>query len=157
MLYPLTTRTGPHFVRFEEETAVPRLVGLASGTVLELGPGSGNQLPRFDRRAITRIYGVEPNRQLFDQLRNEAIEQHSLGDIYVPIHAALEDTELLEEKWGIGAESIDTIVCIGVLCSISDLAGAARQMYRLLKPGGQLLFWEHQASKDPVTRVVQSE
>ncbi|RMZ83755.1 hypothetical protein DV738_g871, partial [Chaetothyriales sp. CBS 135597] len=148
---------GHHFAAFEEAwTPVPRLVGMASGTVLELGPGSGNQLPRFDRSAISRIYGIEPNEYLFNLLRDDAVRQHGLGDIYFPINAALEDDSLLDSR-GIGAESIDTVVCMQVLCSVPDPARAAEHIHRLLKPGGQLLFWEHQASRDPVTRLVQGE
>ena len=60
---------------------MPRLVGLANGTVLELGPGSGNQFSRFDRKAISRIYGLEPNEFLFDRLRKQTIQQHSLSDL----------------------------------------------------------------------------
>ncbi|KAL9619790.1 MAG: hypothetical protein Q9160_005626 [Pyrenula sp. 1 TL-2023] len=149
---------GHGIAAFESQfTPVPRLVGLASGTVLELGPGPGIQFPHFNRSVITRIYGVEPNEQLFNLLRNEIIEQHGLGDIYVPINAALEDTHVLEDSWGIGSDNIDTIVCTQVLCSVSKPAEAVKQMHRLLKPGGQLLFWEHQASQDPVTKLVQSE
>lgn len=135
---------------------MPRLVGMASGTVLELGPGSGNQFDRFDRTATSRIYGIEPNEYLFNRLRNETIKQHGLSDIYVPINAALEDDKVLE-SWGIDTGSIDTVVCMQVLCSVSDPARAAKHIYRLLKPGGQLLFWEHQASRDTVTRLVQGE
>lgn len=154
----MTTLVGHHFAAYEAAfTPVPRLVGLASGTVLELGPASGNQFPHFDRTAITRIYGVEPNEYLFNRLRSETIEQQGLSDIYVPINAALEDAKVLEESWGVGAESIDTIVCMQVLCSVAAPAKAAEEIYRLLKPGGQLLFWEHHASRDPVTRILQGE
>ena len=83
-------------------------------------------------------------------------EQSGLGDLYVPINAALEDTELLE-SWGIGAGKIDTVVCMQVLCSVSDPVRAAEEIYRLLWPGGQLLFWEHQASRDIVKRIGQRE
>lgn len=140
-----------------QATPVPRLVGMADGIVLELGPGSGGQLPRFNISNISRIYGVESNEELCDRLRNGIIEQHGLSDIYVPINAALENSKLLEEEWQIGAESIDSVVCMQVLCSVQDPAAAAKQIHRLLKPGGQLLFWEHRASQDWVTRHIQGE
>jgi SAM-dependent methyltransferase len=130
---------------------------MANGIVLGLGPGSGNQFPRFNRSSISRIYGIEPNEPLFHQLRDETIERHGLGDIYVPINAALEDSKLLEETWNLGDGSIDSVVCMQVLCSVSNPDSAAKQIYRLLKPGGQLLFWEHTASQDLVTRQVQGE
>jgi ubiquinone/menaquinone biosynthesis C-methylase UbiE len=130
---------------------------MANGIVLELGPGSGNQFPRFNRSSISRIYGIEPNEQLFHQLRDETIECHGLGDIYVPINAALEDSKLLEETWNVGDGGIDSVVCMQVLYSVTDPDAAAKRIYRLLKPGGQLLFWEHTASQDLVTRQVQGE
>lgn len=151
-------KLGHHFAAYEAAaTPVPRLVGMANGTVLELGPGSGNQFPRFNRSSISRIYGIEPNEQLFHQLRDETIERHGLGDIYVPINAALEDSKLLEETWNVGDGNIDSVVCMQVLCSVTDPDAAAKRIYRLLKPGGQLLFWEHTASQDLVTRQVQGE
>ncbi|KAL3418441.1 methyltransferase domain-containing protein [Phlyctema vagabunda] len=146
---------GHHFAAYEENcTPVPRLVGMARGQVLELGPGSGNQLPRFTRSATSQIYGLEPNKQLFHLLRDEVIAKQNLGDIYISINATLEDDEVLKSR-GIEAGTIDTVVCMQVLCSVSDATLAAKQIHRLLKPGGQLLFWEHQASNDMLTRLVQ--
>lgn len=146
---------GHHFAAFEEAwTPVPRLVGEASGTILELGPGTGNQFPRFNRSVITRIYGLEPNEYLFAQLRDGIVEKHGLGDVYVPINAALESDEVLK-SWNIDSGSLDTIVCMQVLCSVPEPFEAAKKIYRLLKPGGQLLFWEHRASRDRITRLVQ--
>lgn len=97
-------------------TPVPRLVGMANGIVLEVGPWSGNQFPRFNRSSISGIYGIEPNEQLFRQLQNETIKRHRLGDIYVPINPDLEDNKLLKENWDIGDGGIDSVVCMQVLC-----------------------------------------
>lgn len=111
---------GHHLAGFEAAwTPVPRLVGLSSGKVLELGPASGNQLPRFNRSAISRIYGIEPSEQLFNSLCDEVIDKDGLSDIYLPINAALEDEEILK-SWGIEDGTIDTVVCMQVLCSVSD-------------------------------------
>lgn len=111
--------TGHHFARFEEEsTPVRRLAGLAKEIVLELGPGSGSQFPRFDRTATSRIYGIESNEYLFNKLRSEKIENDGLSDIYVPINAALEDDRILESA-GIVAGSIDTVVCMYVSLVLS--------------------------------------
>jgi SAM-dependent methyltransferase len=135
---------------------VPRLVGMSSGKVLEIGPGSGNQLPRFDTTAISHIYGVEPNEQLFKRIRDDLIDKYALGNIYVPINAVFENVEALK-SFGIQAGSLDTVVCMQVLCSVEDINVAIRRIHQLLKPGGQLLFWEHQASEDMLTRFAQSE
>ena len=60
----------------------------ANGTVLEVGPGRGNQLPRYDKSKITRVYGVEPNVDLHDALR-KTVKERGLSDIYtiVPCEA----------------------------------------------------------------------
>ena len=135
---------------------MPRLVAQATGVVLEVGPGSGNSFPRFTRANIERIYGVEPNAQLFDLLVGGVIAKHGLSEIYVPIKGVVEDEALLAAH-GVGANSIDSVVCMQVLCSVDDPRALVQQFYRVLKPGGQLLFWEHEAHHDRVTRFVQGE
>ncbi|KAF2719670.1 S-adenosyl-L-methionine-dependent methyltransferase [Polychaeton citri CBS 116435] len=138
----------------EQGSAVPRLVHLANGVTLEVGPGSGVQFPRFDRDKISKIYGIEPNKHLCDLMSQKVIQQNNLDDIYTLINGSLEDSQLLELN-GVTAGTIDSVVCMQVLCSVPDPARAAKLIYKLLKPGGQLLFWEHEAHRDRFTRVVQ--
>ncbi|KAL9532853.1 hypothetical protein SMMN14_03929, partial [Sphaerulina musiva] len=64
----------------------------------------------------------------------------SLNDIYVPVHAALENETVLEQQHRIVSNSVDTILCIQVLCSVTDLETVAKIVYRLLQPGGKLIF-----------------
>ncbi|TIA39707.1 hypothetical protein D6C78_03091, partial [Aureobasidium pullulans] len=144
----------PHFARFEEEqTPVPRLIGSAKGVVLELGPGSGNQIPRFNTGSVARIYGIEPNANFIPSLSAKA-KDHGLDGKYIVINAALEDEEMLATHRIVDG-SVDTVVCMQVLCSVPDVDAAAKRIWRLLKPGGQLVYWEHQGSSDGVTRFVQ--
>ncbi|WPH01298.1 Hypothetical protein R9X50_00413700 [Acrodontium crateriforme] len=146
---------GHHFARFEEQhTPVPRLVGMAQGAVLDVGPGPGNQLSRFNPSKIIHVYGIEPNDLLLGVLRERLNEYADLQKVYTPINASLEDDATLC-SYGISEGSIDTLVCMQVLCSVSDPMTASKRLYKLLKPGGQLLFWEHQSSKDTTTRVIQ--
>ncbi|SMQ45362.1 unnamed protein product [Zymoseptoria tritici ST99CH_3D7] len=130
------------------------LVGLAKGIIVELGPGTGSQLPRFNLETVQRIYGVEPNAGMFASLLERIDQSPGLEDVYVPIHAVMEDEALLAAN-GILQGTIDTVVCMQVLCSVSDPARAVERIHSLLKPGGQLLFWEHEASSDTWTRLVQ--
>ncbi|TIA60424.1 hypothetical protein D6C77_04170, partial [Aureobasidium pullulans] len=74
---------------------------------------------------------------------------------YIVINAALEDQDVLT-AYGIVEGSVDTVVCMQVLCSVPDARAAAKRIWKLLKPGGQLVYWEHQGSSDGVTRWVQS-
>lgn len=58
----------------------------------------------------------------------------------MPVHAALENETVLEQQHRIVSNSVDTILCIQVLCSVTDLETVAKIVYRLLQPGGKLIF-----------------
>lgn len=119
---------------------MPRLIGSAKG----------NQIPRFSPSAISKIYAVEPNAQFIPILVQRA-KDHGLDEKYIVINAALEDQDVLT-GYGIVEGSTDTVVC-----SVPDARAAAKRIWKLLKLGGHLVYWEHQCSRDGVTRWVQSE
>ena len=131
------------------------LVPAAHGTVLDLGPGAGTQLDRFDAARVDRIFGVEPN-TAFAPAFNNRLRETALGQDgkYTLVPCGVEDAETLAQ-YGVVDGSIDCVVCMQVLCSVTDANKAAKQIYRVLKPGGQLLFWEHTVNRDLVTRLVQ--
>jgi SAM-dependent methyltransferase len=146
--------SGSAFKAFEgSSTAVPSLVASAHGVVLEVGPGAGTQLDRFDKSKIDHIYGVELNPAFVSPLLAE-VETAQLQGKYTVISGAVEDERLLAE-YGLKAGSFDSIVCIGTLCSVSNPEKTTRWLYELLKPGGVLIFWEHRRSHDFLTRLVQ--
>ncbi|PYH43575.1 class I SAM-dependent methyltransferase [Aspergillus saccharolyticus JOP 1030-1] len=147
------TDVAPHFIAFEETTSLPSLAAAAHGTVLELGPGAGNQLQRYNRDQITTIYGVEPNAAFREPLRAK-IEQLHLDAIYVPVFCDVMDTAALERQ-GIVDGSIDCVTSFGVLCSVDRPEEVVARLWRLLRPGGELVVWEHGASEDWVTWGVQ--
>jgi SAM-dependent methyltransferase len=134
---------------------VPKLVASAHGTVVELGPAVGNQLPRFDMSKITHIYGIEPNKGFEEDLHLK-VKELDIGDKYTPLMCSIEDKDVLS-KFGIQEGSVDCIVSIQVLCSVKDVNKVAKELYGLLKSGGEVLLWEHQRSRDPITRVLQSK
>ncbi|KAL9583191.1 MAG: hypothetical protein Q9203_005186, partial [Teloschistes exilis] len=82
--------TSPLLAHGELSTPLPSLVFSAHGTVLEIGPGSGNQLPRYDPTKITKIYGIEPCTDLHPALR-EAAKKAGLGDVYTIVPCSVED------------------------------------------------------------------
>lgn len=119
-----------------------------------MGPGSGNQIPRYDVSKIDRIYGVEPNLDLHDALRSN-IKKHGLSDVYTIVPCGVENLEKLRE-YGIMLGSIDTIISVQVLCSVPKPAAIMKDLYQILKPGGQMMVYEHVKSKDYLSQLVQS-
>lgn len=145
---------GAHFTRFERtKTAIPKLVPVAYGTVLELGPATGNQLSLYDTSKISHIYGIESNPYFLTELSLK-ISEANLADKYSVIIGGAEDSEVLD-KHGIQDGTLDCILSLQVLCSVPQPEAVAKQMYRLLKPGGMLIFWEHHANHDRLTRCIQ--
>lgn len=137
-----------------DEDRVPNLVCQASGIVVEIGPGSGNQVSRYDASKVTKIYGIEPNVTLHDKLRVR-IKESKLDDIYIIVPYGIENVVELE-KYGISRESVDTLLTCQVLCSVPQPEATVRHMYRLLKPGGKMIAYEHIRSYDFISRTVQS-
>lgn len=121
--------------------------------MLELGPGTGQQLGRLDPPKIKRIYGIEPNSALHPELRAKVAEA-GLENIYTIVPCGIEDRAEMQ-KYGIETESIDTVLSLKVLCSVPDPERMTRDLYRLLKPGGQLLLSEHVRSKNLLSRLFQ--
>ncbi|KAH8693694.1 hypothetical protein BGW36DRAFT_454109 [Talaromyces proteolyticus] len=75
-----------HFLRFESRTTIPDLVAAAHGTVLDLGPGLGNQLTRFDQHRVEYIFGIEPNAAFRPALQTQ-IAKSNWTDRYTLITA----------------------------------------------------------------------
>lgn len=104
------------------------------GTVLDLGCGSGLQLPFFDAiDGVERVIGVEPN----DQLRRIAERRARSVDVAVDVRAGTGEELPLDD------DGVDAAVCATVLCSVDDPAAVAAELERVLRPGGELRVLEH--------------
>lgn len=103
----------------ELSTALPGLVAQASGTILEIGPGSGNQLCRYNKEKVERIYGVEPNAGLHAALREE-VKKCGLSDVYTLLECGIENGEMLA-RYGVEADSVDTVLSVQVLWFVASL------------------------------------
>ena len=112
-------------------------------------------MSRYDTSKITKVYGVEPVFDLHQSLR-EKIKASGLVDVYEIVPCGIEDVVELK-KHGLVLESVDTILSVQVLCSVPDPSEMLRRLYALLKPGGQLIVYEHVKSKDIMSSVVQSK
>lgn len=118
------------------------LAGL-SGTVLEVGAGSGMNFQRYP--AGTRLVAVEPEPYLCRYMLRRAEE--AAADIRV--------VEGVAERLPFGPATFDTAVVTLTLCTVPDPAGALRELYRVVRPGGRLRFMEHVRAATPVLGGVQ--
>jgi len=115
-----------------------RVVGAAEGRVLEIGVGSGLNLP-FYRPCTRSVVAVEPSPLLLRRAGHRA-------------EAAAMPVELVEgsaEALPFADASVDTVVTTWTLCTIPDVAAALAEMKRVLRPGGALLFVEHGRAPEP--------
>jgi ubiquinone/menaquinone biosynthesis C-methylase UbiE len=122
-----------------------RVVGSAQGRVLEIGMGSGLNLP-FYRAHVDEILGLEPSPQLI------AMAKGTLPMSLIP--ATL--IEGSAESIPLDDNSIDTVVTTWTLCTIPNAAKALGEMHRVLKAGGCLLFVEHGLAPDVTVRKWQN-
>lgn len=109
------------------------LAGL-SGRILEVGAGVGTNF-RFYPDTVDQVVAVEPERRLAERARDAAADAH------VPVRVIGETVEEFSAD-----EPFDAVVCSLVLCSIGEPYSVLRQLYSLLRPGGQLRYLEHVAS-----------
>ncbi|MBV9587116.1 MAG: class I SAM-dependent methyltransferase, partial [Alphaproteobacteria bacterium] len=110
----------------------------ARGRVLEIGIGSGLNLPLYGA-AADWVCGIDPSPALLRRAGER------MADARVPVSLVLASAEQLP----FAEASFDTVVMTWTLCSIPDPGAALDQMRRVLKPGGRLLFVEHGLSPEP--------
>jgi ubiquinone/menaquinone biosynthesis C-methylase UbiE len=115
-----------------------RLVPLARGRVLEVGVGSGLNLPLYGAGA-ERVIGLDPSPEL---LRRAAV---LAAGAVPPIHLVRAAAEAIP----LPDRSVDTIVMTWTLCSLGDARAGLAEMRRVLRPGGELLFVEHGLAPEP--------
>ena len=120
-----------------------RVIGAAEGRVLEIGIGSGRNLP-FYRSQVTELLALEPSPQL------TAMARHAPRP-GMPVNFV----EASAEAIPLDDRSVDTVVTTWTLCSIPDAAMALTEMRRVLRPGGKLCFVEHGMAPDRNVRRWQ--
>ena len=120
------------------------LIEGASGDVLEIGGGTGSNLSYYGA-GVESLTVTEPERPMLKRLERKVREQNSHAMI---LRAPAEDLPFEDA-------SFDTVVSTLVLCGVDDQPRAVRELRRVLRPGGRLIFIEHVRSDDPQTAKMQ--
>ena len=123
-----------------------KIVPLAEGVVLEIGIGSGQNLPHYNADKVTKIIGVDPDDHIWK--RSEGRRASCPIDI--------ERIGLSGEEIPLASNSADSVVVTYSLCTIPDPVKALREMARILKPDGKILFSEHGKSPDAAVHKWQN-
>ena len=116
----------------------------ASGDVLEIGGGTGANLSYYGA-GVESLTVTEPEPAMLKRLERKAREQSSQATL---LRAPAEDLPFEDA-------SFDTVVSTLVLCGVDDQPRAVRELRRVLRPGGRLIFMEHVRSDDPRVAKMQ--
>jgi ubiquinone/menaquinone biosynthesis C-methylase UbiE len=115
-----------------------------SGRVLEVGAGAGTNFNYYPL-GVTEVVAVEPERYLREKARSTAS--------HAPVTITL--LEGMAERLPVDDGSCDAAVASLVLCSVPDQAVALAELRRVLRPGGELRFYEHVLSHKP--RIARTQ
>ncbi len=115
-----------------------RWVPLARGVVLEVGVGSGLNVPIYSRD-VRKLYALDPSEGLLRMARSRAARAA------FPVQFLCRPAEAIPLEVG----SVDDVVTTWTLCTIPDPVAALQEMRRVLRPEGRLIFIEHGRSPDP--------
>ena len=123
-----------------------KIVPEASGTVLEIGIGSGLNIPYYQKSRVNKVIGLEPSEQLCKMAKKTADDNNFSIDFLVN---GAEEIEL-------PSNSIDTILLTYTLCSIPEPYIALKEIMRVMKSDGRILFCEHGIAPDEVVQKWQN-
>jgi SAM-dependent methyltransferase len=123
-----------------------KVVPLARGSVMEVGFGSGLNLPFFDPARVTHIWALEPSIEMWD-LAQENVRA---------VNFSVEFLKASAENIPLRDQSADTVLITYTLCTLPDVQRALGEMARVLKSGGDLIFCEHGEAPDESVRRWQN-
>ena len=115
-----------------------KIVPLAEGIVLDIGIGSGLNIPFYNKSKIKYLYGLDPSKELIEMAKPLA----NLNQIEIEfLECGAENIPLLDN-------SIDTVLITYTMCTIQDVILSNSEIKRVLKDNGKLLFCEHGLAPD---------
>ena len=138
----LSCACGLKAIRKQREKIIP----LASGDVVEIGIGSGHNLPFYDQDKVTSLIGIDPDEYVWKKATPNREK----------FHRPLKRLGLSGENIPLPDACADTVVVTYSLCTIPDPIKALGEMRRLLKPGAKLLFCEHGKAPDAAIQKWQN-
>jgi ubiquinone/menaquinone biosynthesis C-methylase UbiE len=121
-----------------------RLLAGLSGRVVEVGAGNGLNFAHYPS-TVREVIAVEPE----PYLRTRAEEASRRAPVPVSVVDGIADALPL------AAASVDGGVASLVLCTVPDQASALQELYRVIRPGGELRFYEHIVSERPIARIAE--
>ena len=121
-------------VNYQRNKIVPH----AKGKILEIGIGSGINIPFYNKANVEKIYGLDPSEELNNIAQKKAINNN------------LEIDFLLNgaEEIPLPSNSMDTILITYTLCTIQDLESSLKEIKRVMKDDAVMLFCEHGIAPD---------
>ena len=115
-----------------------KVVPLAKGNILEIGIGSGLNIPFYETEGINKIWGIDPSEELISMAKNQI--RNGTPDIELIISKA--------EEINFEDAFFDTILMTYTMCTIANLSDAFTELKRVMKPTGKLIFCEHGLAPD---------
>ncbi len=151
----MTLRTKLFAMTYDRQMAKTERAGLrafregllagAKGDVLEIGGGTGANLPCYGP-AVESLTMTEPHLPMLRRLERRVREEAPAATV---LRAPAEDLPFEDDTFDVAVSTL-------VLCGVDDQPRALRELRRVLRPGGQLLFIEHVRSDDPKTARLQN-
>lgn len=122
-----------------------KVVPLAEGRVLEIGIGSGLNLPFYDKTKVDEIWGLDPSEELSEMARTVATQEGMKVNF---ISSGAEEIPLPDDHF-------DSVLITYTMCTISEVIRANTEIRRVLKEQGKMIFCEHGVAPDDNIRKWQ--
>ena len=138
----LNCTCGSKPINYQRKKVVP----LAKGLVLDVGIGSGLNIPFYDMSKIDKVIGLDPSIEL-NELAIDVAEENNIDVDFMLCGA---------EEIPLPDNHVDTVLITYTMCTIPEVMEANKEMLRVLKPEGRLIFCEHGLAPDPKVAKWQS-
>ena len=130
----LTCACGSKPINYQRQKIVP----LAKGTVLDIGIGSGLNIPFYNSDKIDQVIGIDPSHELIDLAKDLANKSRVSIDLVIGSGESIPYPD----------NFFDTVLVTYTMCTIPNVAIANKEMWRVLKDDGRLIFCEHGLAPD---------